>query len=186
MRRYEAGVFSSLYGTAFGEALWDFLNERETLAMLKTAAALDRPGVEGIEEPLLDRFGRDIGDDRAKQMCGHMVRQIMEAEGYRVSVQNTKIRNGGPFSRGTKYRKRDEVIMHSFRNSADPRLFALAASKGGFGLPRGKGSWSHHQPVKGAARIAMLTMTKAATVIDAVEKAGHFLYRLDRITRPAR
>lgn len=185
MRGYQGGVFSTLYASELGERLWAFLHVPETLVMMTTATALGRPAVEGIEEALLERFGQQILDDRVKQMCGHMVRQVMEAEGYRVAVQNTKIANGAPFVRGTKYRRKDDIVMHSFRNIAEPRLFALVADKAGAGLPKGNGAWVYHQPVKGTLRISVLTNTKAAAVIEAVEKLGHFLYRLDRILRPA-
>lgn len=186
MRAYDSGVFSNLYVTEIGSALWTYLNSPEAVAMMKAAAALDRPAVEALEEPLMERFGPRIMERRVKQMCGHMVRQVMEAEGYRVGVQNTKITNGAPFSRGTKYRKKDEIIMHSFRNATDPRLFALSSHKDGSGLPKTNGSrWHYHQVIKGGARISLLTLTKLDAVIAAAEKDGHLLYRMDRITRAA-
>lgn len=186
MATYDSGVFSALYRTETGTALWDYLNSSEAIAMMKAAAAMDRPAVEALEEPLMDRFGARIMEDRVKQMCGHMVRQVMEAEGYRVGVQNTKITNGAPFSRGTKYRKKDEIVMHSFRNAGDPRLFAMSPNKDGSGLPKSGGSnWHYHQAIKGGARISLLTMKKLDTVLAAIEKDGHILYRMDRITRPA-
>ncbi|HYI49639.1 MAG TPA: hypothetical protein VEX35_14365 [Allosphingosinicella sp.] len=185
MLEYKAGVYASVYATGLGQDLWVFLNEPDGVLMMTTATALGRPAVEGIEEALLARFGQGILDFRVKQMCGHMARQVMEAQGYRVSVQNTKIANGAPFVRGTKYQRRDEVMMHSFRNSRDSRLFALTADKNGSGLPEGQGSWSYYQPVKGALRISVLTMAKVGAVIAAIEKDGYFPYRLERITRPA-
>lgn len=154
--------------------------------MMKAASALDRPAVEALEEPLMVKFGARIMEDRVKQMCGHMVRQIMEAEGYQVGVQNAKITNGAPFSRGTKYRKKDEIVMHSFRNADDPRLFALSHHKDGSLLPKTDGSrWHYHQAIKGGARISLLTLTKLDAVLAAIEKDGHLLYRMDRITRTA-
>jgi hypothetical protein len=186
MRTYHPGVFSTLYDTEVGSKLWAYLNSSEAVAMMKAAAALDRPAVEALEEPLMERFGARIMEDRMKQMCGHMVRQIMEAEGYQVGVQNTKITNGAPFSRGTKYRKKDEIVMHSFRNVADPRLFAMSPHKDGAGLPRADGSrWHYHQAIKGSARISLLTLKKLDAVLKAIEKDGHILYRMDRITRAA-
>lgn len=186
MLTYHPGVFSTLFHTEIGSGLWNYLNSPETIAMMKAAAALDRPAVEALEEQLMDRFGARIMEDRVKQMCGHMVRQIMEAEGYQVGVQNTKITNGAPFSRGTKYRKKDEIMMHSFRSAIDPRLFALTPMKDGSGLPTTDGSrWHYHQAIKGGTRISLLTLKKLDDVLAAIETHGHSLYRLDRVTRAA-
>jgi len=185
MRAYKPGVYSSLYATTLGGDLWGFLNEREAVVMMRTATALGRPAVEGIEEALLERFGQAILANRVKQMCGHMVRQIMEDEGLQVSVQNTKIANGAPFLRGTKYRRKDEIVMHSFRNSKDSRLFAMTADKNGNGLPKDMGNWAYYQPVKGTLRISVLTGVKAAAAVAEVAKDGYKLYRRDGITRPA-
>lgn len=186
MRSYDPGVFSTLYKTDVGSELWAYLNSPEAIAMMKAAAALDRPGVEALEEPLMERFGARIMEDRVKQMCGHMVRQVMEAEGYQVGVQNTKITNGAPFSRGTKYRKKDEIVMHSFRNGTDPRLFAMSPHKDGAGLPKANASrWHYHQAIKGGARISLLTLKKLDAALAVIEKDGHILYRMDRITRVA-
>jgi len=185
MLDYRPGVYASVYATVLGEALWAFLNESDSLVRMTTAASLGRPAVEGIEEALLSRFGREILDFRVKQMCGHMVRRIMEANGYRVAVQNTKIANGAPFVRGTKYQRKDDIMLHSFRNSKDSRQFALTADKGGKALPKGQGAWAYYQPVKGALRIRVLTMAKLEAVVAAVEKDGYFTYHLERITKAA-
>ena len=128
-KEYNAGSFASLYQTSQGQELWEFLNEPETVVRLETATALGRPAVEGIEEPLLHRFGAAILDDRMKQMCGNMVRQVMEPNGFALGAQNARINNGAPFTSGSKYKRRDEILLHSFRNGSDPRLFALVDRK---------------------------------------------------------
>ncbi|WP_424753114.1 hypothetical protein, partial [Klebsiella pneumoniae] len=85
-----------------------------------------------------------------------------------------------------KYRKKDVIVMHSVRNAGDPRLCAMSPNKDGSGLPKSGGSnWHYHQAIKGGARISLLTMKKLDTVLAAIEKDGHILYRMDRITRPA-
>jgi hypothetical protein len=186
MRTYQSGVFSTVFDSEIGPKLWSYLNSPEAIAMMKAAAALDRPSVEALEEPLMEHFSNRIMEHRVKQMCGHMVRQVMEAEGYQVGVQNTKITNGAPFSRGTKYRKKDEIVMHSFRNAADPRLFAITPHKAGSGLPTADGTrWYYHQAIKGGARISLLTLTKLEAALAAIQKDGHLVYHMDRITRAA-
>jgi hypothetical protein len=126
---YNPSVFAAHYQTELGSALWRFLNEPETVVRMETATALDRPAVEAIEEHLLERFGEAVLDDRTKQMIGHMVRQVMERRGYIIAVQNTKITNGAPFSRATKYKRRDDMVFYAFRNATAPRTIALTADR---------------------------------------------------------
>lgn len=183
MRNYEAGTFASLYRTPQGQELWAFLNEPETVIRMETATVLGRPAVEGIEEPLLRRFGQAILDDRMKQMCGSMVRQVMEPSGFEIGVQNTKINNGAPFTSGTKYRRRDDMLLYSFRNASDPRLFAVVQSRHGAGLPADQGKWSYWKPVKGALRISVLTGRPIDRVKRALAEDGYRTYRLERVLR---
>ena len=59
-----------LAGTPRGEALWAFLNEKDSLIRLETATYLRRPALEGVQEQLLERFGPEIKGWRWKQMMG--------------------------------------------------------------------------------------------------------------------
>jgi hypothetical protein len=49
---------------------------------METATFLERATVEPLAPGLLMEFGPDVGEDRIKQMIGHMARQFMEAIGY--------------------------------------------------------------------------------------------------------
>ena len=82
MHSYNARMFRPLANTHLGKQLWMFLNDDIIVACMKTATYLGKPAVSGIEENLLDKFQTEVVDDRVKQMIGHMVRLIMEANGY--------------------------------------------------------------------------------------------------------
>ena len=98
---------------------------------METAAQLDRPAVEGIEESLLSEFGEAVLDGRTKQMIGHMVRQIMENRGYVVAQQNVKVTNGAPFTRATRYKKPDCVTYHVHRNIKSTQVLGLTQDREG-------------------------------------------------------
>ena len=131
---YVAGTFQSLANTILGRNLWRFLNEDRIVAALETATDLGRPAVTGIEEQLLDRFGEDVVNDRVKQMAGHMVRQVMEARGYRLERREVFI-GSALFSKGTRYGRPDWQRLHVFRNSTNPRELCFAASRIAADLP---------------------------------------------------
>lgn len=131
---YEAGSFQALAETKLGKDLWKFLNREQIVTRLDTATDLGNPAVAGIEEPLLAEFGDAVLDDRVKQMIGHMVRQVMEAEGYEIEKQNVKI-SSALFSKGTRYRQHDWQRLHVFRNTKDARQLCFAASRDTEALP---------------------------------------------------
>lgn len=101
---YDAQQFATTFETERGAEIWEFLTAPDTLIRLETATYLRRPAVEPLSPFLLERFGDDIRKDRTKQMIGHMVRQVLENRGYRISQQNVKIAAAGNmFVRGTRY-----------------------------------------------------------------------------------
>ncbi len=188
MSAYDPGVFSKRYESSVGLDLWIFLNEADNIIRMETATALGRPAVEGLEEPLLDRFGADVLEKRTKQMIGHMVRQIMEGNGYAIDVQNVKVTNGAPFSRATRYKLPGDMIFHVFRNSKDPRNFALTSDKAGSELkssqPVKDTKWSYWKSFRGGlrGRIAFKLEDEAVARADIAEK-GYHLYTWGRILR---
>ncbi len=103
MTTYSPNQFSDLFNTPFGQEIWTCLNEHDNIIRMLTASDLQRPAVEPLSEVLLDRFGERITDHRTKQMIGHMVRQIMEANNYHHASNNIKIRFGSVFNRASKY-----------------------------------------------------------------------------------
>ncbi len=103
---YRPDKFAMTFKAEGGRMIWDFLNERETVLRMETASYLGRPAIEPLSPLLLQRFGPSIKRVRLKQMIGHMVRQIMEARGYRLDRSNVKIsRIGNMFASGSRYVK---------------------------------------------------------------------------------
>jgi hypothetical protein len=190
MVKYEPGVFLTLYQTALGVRLWGILNEHENIVRMKTATALGRPAVEGLEEVLLDKFGTQVLEDRVKQMIGHMVRQIMESNGYVVDAQNVKITNGGPFSRATRYKAANEMTFHVFRASKSPTMIALTADKEATLLQtdylKKDTRWVYWKSFRGGlrGRIAFGLQDEVVARADIAEK-GYHIYKLERLFRAA-
>jgi len=186
MTVYEPGVFSKLYDSPIGVQLWGFLNEAESVIRMETATGLERPAVEGLEEPLLERFGSSVLEDRTKQMIGHMVRQVMERNGYIIDVQNVKITNGAPFSRATRYKLPEDMTFYVFRNSKSPKMFALTADKAGNRLhgdgTANDGTWKYWKNFRGGlrGRIAFSLENEAAARAEIAEK-GYYVYEMKRI-----
>lgn len=104
---FDAGNFLDIADTPEGRAVWQFLNEKDSLIRLETATYLGRPALEGIQEQLLGQFGDDIRADRWKQMMGRMTRQIMEHHGYGLDQTGVRIRVGNLFTSAARYIKRD-------------------------------------------------------------------------------
>ena len=102
---YRAGHFERLYKSDIGQQTWAFLNLPESRTRLETASFLQRPAVEAIAPSLLQAFGPEVLGYRMKQMVGSMVRQILEAHGYRLERQHVPIprRRRVVFSSGSRY-----------------------------------------------------------------------------------
>jgi hypothetical protein len=184
---YDARGFERIFNTELGQDLWSYLTSSETRLRMQTATALGRPAVEGIEEPLLDRFGAAIEDDRTKQMIGHMVRQIMERDGYVIDVQNVKVTNGAPFVRATRYRQRGFARLHVWRSTEDPRSLVLTLDRKGARLHEANPMhWRYWKTIEGRLR---LTVSLGIEDIDAtlrtIEQDGYAPHRLERMLRPS-
>lgn len=101
---YNPERYISTYTQQNGAAIWGFLNEDANIVRMKTASYLSRPAIEALSPYLFKQFGAPITVDRIKQMMGHMVRQIMEREGYRLQQGNVKITTkDNIFSRASRY-----------------------------------------------------------------------------------
>ncbi|WP_149472455.1 hypothetical protein [Roseomonas genomospecies 6] len=101
---FDAGPFRELASSPLGEGLWSLLNGHDALIRMETATYLGRPAVEPLSPELLQRFGDAVRQDRVKQMIGRMVRQILEARGYRIDRQNVRISMPtNIFASGTRY-----------------------------------------------------------------------------------
>lgn len=189
MNAYLPGVFAATYDSDIGKSLWVFLNQKDNIVRMQTASALDRPAVEGVETQLLSEFGEAVfgvavTNDRIKQMIGHMVRQIMEAMGYVIAVQNVKITNGAPFTRATRYKKLpDDMTFYVFQHPDDHRSVALTADKAGTRLPKlESGTWHYWKSFRGGlrGRIAFGLENDAKARADIVSQ-GYYCYRIERM-----
>lgn len=101
---YNADRFRSTFETENGEEIWAFLNKHDNILRMETATYLSRPAIEPLSPVLLKEFGDKITEDRVKQMIGHMTRQIMERQGYRLDQNGVRItREENMFSRASRY-----------------------------------------------------------------------------------
>ena len=187
---YEPGVFAALANTDFGKQLWVWLQSDENVVRMKTATALGRPAVEGVEEELLREYEDEVRADRTKQMIGHMVRQIMERLGYVIDAQNVKVNNGGLFSRATRYKLRDDVTFHVFRKRHDLRSCAVTFDRAGSQLPREipteDREWAYWKSFRGALRGRIVFGIPDHQKADAdVKEIGYHLFRTERMFRPS-
>jgi hypothetical protein len=134
MFAYRPEKFASLYGSDLGQRIWASLTRPEQVTRLETASELGKPAVEGIEEQLLEEFREEVLADRVKQMVGHMVRQILEQQGWVIDQADVKIQSV-PFTKAARYRRPDWVTFHAFRNSSDPRDVAITDRRQNAPLP---------------------------------------------------
>jgi hypothetical protein len=134
MYAYRPEKFASLYASELGQRIWAFLTRPEQVARLETASGLSKPAVEGIEEQLLEAFREEVLADRVKQMVGHMVRQILEQEGWVLDQADVKLQSV-PFTKAARYRRPDWVTFHAFRSTSDPRDVAITDRRQNAPLP---------------------------------------------------
>ncbi|MCP5074343.1 MAG: hypothetical protein GY947_13785 [Rhodobacteraceae bacterium] len=102
---YRPDKFQMAFETRGGAAIWAFLNRPDNLLRMETATFLGRPAVEPLSPLLLAEFGDAMRATLLKQMVGHMVRQVMEQNGYRLERGNVKIpRKDNIFGSASRYR----------------------------------------------------------------------------------
>lgn len=107
--KYEPGHFAAAYNkNGFGPKLWDFLTDPFNIVRLVTATKLHRPAVEGVSEELIAEFGKIIREDKNKQLAGHMIRQILEAQGFEHDKHNIAVRFGGLFKLASRYKRKEK------------------------------------------------------------------------------
>lgn len=91
MQQYRPDRFSTAYLHLKGEAVWAWLHRQEILIVLETASVLRRPAVEGLSPHLKKAFPDQINRLKFRQMVGHMVRQVMDEQGYLLQRSNVRI-----------------------------------------------------------------------------------------------
>ena len=103
MQEFKPGPYTDLANTPTGGALWEFMNQQETLVILQTTTANRRPAIEGIQAQLWTQFGKEIKAKLWLKMINRMLRQVMEQHGYKREPRPMKIIDGKLFSTGTRY-----------------------------------------------------------------------------------
>lgn len=183
---YQAGRFSGTANTPLGRQLWAFLNSDEMLHAMEVASDLGQPAVAGIEEALLKKFDSAVLSDRIKQMIGHMVRQIMEREGFIVDQNDVKM-NSVPFAKGTRYRRPDWYPVHVFRSDQDPRDLCFTDIRMPDRLPsvRGGAKWRYWTTFSTTLRGVIAFGISPREVREEVKKHGFVRRRLQRLLRAA-
>lgn len=109
---YEAGTFKDIYSLPIGKEIWNFLNSDKIWDKLEITTYLGHPAAEGIGDNLLEEFPvyfaeNAVNRDRLKQTVGHMIRQIMEANGYILVQKSVKCRINKLFNVASRYRKKE-------------------------------------------------------------------------------
>jgi hypothetical protein len=181
---YYLGTFAQSFAEQRGQRLWAELYTPEHISCLETATALHQPAVKGIEEPLLRDFGIDAMEDGFKQMIGHMVRQVMERNGYEVDQRKAKI-GSIPFYAGTRCKRRDELLYHIWRKSTNPRACALTADKQGAQLPGDSSErWLYWRSVSGLLRASvMFGMQSEEQARKDIYRQGYHLVTMSHVIR---
>jgi hypothetical protein len=106
---YNPERYRSTFESERGVEIWTYLVEPENIIRMETATYLSRPAIEPLAPFLFARFGERVRVDRVKQMMGHMVRQVMEQQGYRLQQSNVKITSrNNIFSRASRYVSAEE------------------------------------------------------------------------------
>lgn len=115
MLEYQPGRYRNLFeAEALAQEIWAFLLTPRSLHTLEITARLRHPAVEGLDAEIEALFGQQLTALpqetflRYKRMIGHMIRQIMEHQGYELDTQNIKTRspNNQIFASGSRYKVR--------------------------------------------------------------------------------
>ncbi|XNO40734.1 hypothetical protein ACL2DZ_00205 (plasmid) [Sinorhizobium meliloti] len=130
MDEFDAGIFAREYATPDGQKQWKLLNREDVIARMETASDLGQPALKPVEDILLGEMGEVIMQDRFKQMCGRMVKQILEGRGFIHDASDIRL-NSVPFYKASRYRRRDQAGLYLFRTSTDPRDICLTADRAG-------------------------------------------------------
>ncbi|WGI22431.1 hypothetical protein [Amylibacter sp. IMCC11727] len=105
MQHYRPDRFSAAYLHFKGAAVWEWLHQPDILIVLETASVLRRPAVEGLSPHLKKAFPDLVTCLKFRQMVGHMVRQVMDGQGYALHRSNVRIpQSASIYGYGNVYR----------------------------------------------------------------------------------
>ena len=104
MLTYRPDRFSDISNTPEAQKLWTWLQRDEPRLIMHTACALRRPAVEALSPHLKTRFPVLCKHQKTRQMIGHMVRQVLVADGFYMDRPNVRVRApDNVFRRGSTY-----------------------------------------------------------------------------------
>jgi hypothetical protein len=111
---YIPGTFADIYSRQIGKDIWQLLNTEQVWLTLELTTYLKHPAAEGIGDIILEKFPNDFVQHspryhRLKQCVGHMIRQVMEANGYEMDKPKVKCHINKVFVYAARYRKVDSV-----------------------------------------------------------------------------
>ena len=92
---YRPDKFADVYQRYDGARVWGWLHSPDILIRLETACALRRPAVEALSIPLKTAFPDLVDTLKFRQLVGHMVRQVLEEQGYGLKRANVRTRQKG-------------------------------------------------------------------------------------------
>jgi hypothetical protein len=183
MFEFDAGQFAAEYQTPEGRALWAIFNRDDVAARMETASDLGQPALAPLEDILLAELGAAITRDRYKQMAGKMVRQVMEARGFRHQASDIRL-NSVPFYKASRYCRRDQTGLYLFKNSSDPRLICLTATRKGEAMPAPEtGRWMYVNFLTSNLKAQVGYSFDLKAAIHEVTSRGYFLHRVPRVIR---
>lgn len=183
MLDFDAAQFAAEFQTPEGKALWAILNRDDVVARMETASDLGQPALAPIEDILLAELGTAITRDRYKQMAGKMVRQVMEAQGFEHEASDIRL-NSVPFYKASRYRRCDQTGLYLFKNSADPRLICLTATRKGETMPAPeKGRWMYVNVLTSNLKAQVGYSFDLNAAIHEVGERGYFLHLVPRMMR---
>lgn len=84
----------------------EFMKSDEAIFRMTVATELERPAVEALSGPLLERFEKDLtgpNRDALKKFIGWTARKVLKNEGFHIDQQNCLVRTGKLFTRATRY-----------------------------------------------------------------------------------
>ena len=82
MTTYEPKGFRDIFDSPLGQNIWKYLNSIEGINRMILTSELGHPAAEGIGDKLIEQFGEDVKIDRIKQATGHMIKNVMENNGF--------------------------------------------------------------------------------------------------------
>ncbi|MBB4524633.1 UNVERIFIED_ORG: hypothetical protein M2435_004629 [Rhizobium sophorae] len=185
MEQFQAGIFAQEYATVEGQKMWAVLNREDVIARMETASDLGQPALKPVEDVLLEELGEVIMQDRYKQMCGRMVKQVLEGRGFVHDASGIRL-NSVPFYKASRYR-RDRTGLFLFRSSTDPRDICLTADRAGEHLPLPeRGRWDYVHFVISPLKATVGYSFDLNAAIAEVKRTGFCRHRVPRLFRAAR